>query len=243
MNILRFDSAESWVDGTAAFWCGRLQSSPRLRHCLTSGNTPLPVYDAMVRAVAGGAASFRQAEIFALDEYGGLPLDDEGRCANMLHQRLVDHIDLPKDRLHHFNPEAPDLDQMCRDYDAAIEPGFDLTILGLGLNGHLGLNEPGSAPESPVRRVSMHEQSVAASAKYVTRGTLPRWGVTVGLQRLLNSKEVWLLVNGQTKAEILRQTLLGEISSEVPASLLRRHPRCYLFADAAATPWLDIPRR
>lgn len=239
MNILRFDSLEAWVDGVTTFWCGRLRAAPQLRHCLASGSTPLPIFDAMVKANTRSLVSFSQAEVFALDEYGGLPQEDEGRCANMLRRRLAAQVDLPKNKFHCFDPEARDLVQMCREYEAAIGPGFDLSLLGLGLNGHLGLNEPGSLPDSPVRRVDMAPQSIAASAQYVAHSSLPRWGVTVGLRRLLDSKEVWLLVQGKSKAEIVRRVLTGGIGPEVPASFLRWHPRCSLFLDAEAAALLN----
>ena len=155
MNVLRFDSEESWVQGIVSFWRDRLRVQPRLKICLPSGHTPNPIYSAMARAVAAGQVSFREAEIFSLDEYGGLAADDPGRCANMLRSYLVDLIDLPKNRFHTIDTTASDLDKLYREYDAAIGSGFDLTLLGIGLNGHLGLNEPGSALDSPTRRVEM----------------------------------------------------------------------------------------
>lgn len=235
MNLLQFDSEESWGQGVASFWRDRLRTQPRLKICLASGNTPNRIYAAMARAVAEGQVSFRQAEIFALDEYGGLAQDDPGRCANMLRRFLVDSIDLPKERFHVLDTNAPNLEQVCRDYDAAIGPGFDLALLGIGLNGHLGLNEPGSPVDSPTRRVEMHPASVSGSSQYVSQSRLPTWGVTVGLKQLLASKEVWSLVNGPKKAEIVHRSLKGEIDISVPASLLRTHPRSYLMLDAQAS--------
>jgi len=204
--------------------------------CLPSGHTPNPIYAAMGRSVARGEVSFREAQVIALDDFGGLAPDDPGRCRNMVQRHLLDHVDLPKERFHFIDTEARDLDAVCRGYDRLIEEGggFDLTLLGIGLNGHLGLNEPGSAPDSTTRRVQMHESTVKASAGYLTHGDLPTWGVGVGLKHLLGSKEVWLLASGQKKAEIIARTVKGEVTNQVPASLLRKHPNCSLFADAGA---------
>ncbi len=234
MNLLCFDSESAWINGAAAFWRDRLRAKPNLRLCLTSGNTPNGIYEAMVRSVASGQASFRDAEVFALDDYGGLAPDDRGRCVNMLRRYLVDHIDLPKERFHSIDTEAPDLEKVCADYDALIGDGFDLTLLGIGLNGHLGLNEPGSAPDSLTRRVEMHQSTITASANYLDHGRLPTWGVGVGLKHLLGSKEVWLLANGPKKAEIIRRVVRGEIGPDVPATLARRHANASLFLDPAA---------
>jgi glucosamine-6-phosphate isomerase len=236
MNILKFDSESAWVDCVASLWRDRLHTNPRLRICLPSGHTPIKIFETMARSVAGGLVSFREAEIFALDDYGGLALDDPGRCKNMLQRFLVDHIDLPKERFLWIDTDASDLNRVCREYDALIERGggFDLTLLGIGLNGHLGLNEPGSALDAATRRVEMHESTVKASAGYLTHSNLPTWGIGIGLKHLLGSKEVWLLANGAKKAAIIQRTVKGAISNEVPASLLRKHSNASLFVDQDA---------
>ena len=235
MNLLRFDSEDAWVSGAASLWCDRLRSNPRLRMCLPSGNTPIKIYAAMAQSVKAGLVSFRDAEIFALDDYGGLAPDDAGKCVNMLRRHLIDHIDLPKARFHFIDTDASDLARVCREYDRIIGDGFDLTLLGIGLNGHLGLNEPGAAPDSATRRVEMHAATVAASANYLNHSNFPTWGVGVGLKPLLGSKEVWLLANGAKKAEIVRRAVQEEITKEIPASLLRKHPNSSLFVDAEAS--------
>jgi glucosamine-6-phosphate isomerase len=236
MHLLKFDSEPSWVHGVASLWRDRLRANPRLRMCLPSGHTPNPIFAAMGESVRRGWASFRDAEVFALDEFGGLAPDDPGRCRNMLQRYLLDHIDLPKTRFRWLDPDARDLDKVCRDYDALIEAGggFDLTLLGIGPNGHLGLNEPGSTPDGTTSRVQLHESTIKASAGYVAHGNLPTWGVGVGLKHLLGSKEVWLLANGRRKAEILRRAFKGDVGVDVPASLLRHHTNAWLMTDADA---------
>ena len=106
MNLLKFDSETSWTDGAASLWRDRLRTNPRLRMCLPSGHTPNPIFAAMGESVARGTVSFKHAEIFALDEYGGLPPDDEGHCANMLHRYLLKHIDLPAGAFHKLDSTA-----------------------------------------------------------------------------------------------------------------------------------------
>jgi glucosamine-6-phosphate deaminase len=234
MNVLIFDSEEAWAEGAASLWRDRLRIKPDLRICLPSGHTPKKVFAAMARSVDAGLVSFRDAEAFVLDEFGGLAPDDAGRCANMIRRDLLDRVDLPAARFHTLDVDAANLDEVCRAYDAALGAGLDLTILGVGLNGHLGMNEPGSNPDSPTRRVELHQSTIAASARYLTHDRVPTWGVTVGLEQLFASKEVWVLANGKGKAEIIRRAVTGEISADVPASLLRRHPNCSFILDAAA---------
>jgi len=234
MHLLRFDSEPAWAACVASLWRDRLQANPQLRLCLPAGHTPVRVFAAMTKAVEEGRVSFRDAEVFALDEYGGLPPHDPGRCANQLRRYLIEHIDLPPERFHCIRTEADDLEEECRRYDRVVEAGFDLTLLGLGVNGHLGLNEPGTSPNSTTHRVELHSSSIQSSKRYLAHDDAPTWGVGLGLKQLLGSKEVWLLACGESKAEIVQRTVRGEISPDVPASLLRRHPNSFLFVDAAA---------
>ena len=234
MKLQQFDSEIAWADQIARRWCERLQTNPRLRLCLPAGHTPVRVFAAMAKLVAQGQVSFREAEVFTLDEYGGLPAGDPGRCAQQLRRSLIDQVDLPPERFYFFDPGAENLEAECRRYDRAIGRGFDLTLLGVGLNGHLGMNEPGTPTDATTHQVALHATTVAAARRYLTHEQVPTWGVTVGLKHLLAAKEVWLLACGAGKAEIIQRTLKGEITPDVPASLLRMHPNSFLFLDAAA---------
>ena len=202
--------------------------------CLPAGNTSVPVFASMVRAVKRGLVSFRETELFNLDEFGDLPPTDYGRCVTQLRHFLIDGIDLPPDRFHFLRTEASDLAGEYRRYDLAIGRGFDLTLLGIGLNGHLGMNEPGTRGDSTTHRVELHSSTIEASRRYLTHSRAPTWGATVGMKHLLGSGETWLLACGEAKAGIVQRTLTGEITIEVPASLLLRHPNSFLFLDAAA---------
>jgi glucosamine-6-phosphate deaminase len=234
MNLLRFDSESAWRHAVCSLWRDRLRTKPDLKMCLPAGTTPIGIYAEMSRSVRAGLVSFARAAVFVLDEFGGLAPDDPGRTRDTLQRQLIDSIDLPSSAFHVLDPDTSDVARHCRDYDAAIGDGFDLTLVGLGLNGHLGMNEPGSPDDSPTGRVELHETTVQSSARYVSHRNLPRWGFTVGLKGILGSKEVWLLANGRRKAEIVEQTVSGEIGTHSPASLLRRHPNCSLFVDADA---------
>jgi len=234
MNVLRFDSESAWAETAAGLWRDRLRQRPHLRLCLAAGNTPRPLYAALAASVKRGAASFGQATVFALDEYGGLAADDPGGCAQMLRRHLVEHVDLDPERFHTLDAAAPDLEAVCHAYDAGIAEGFDLAVLGIGLNGHLGLNEPGTAADAATRRVELHPRSVQSSSAYVHGPRLPTWGLTVGLRQLLAAREVWLLATGATKAEVVRRLVHAPMDSSMPAMHLRRHASCFLFLDPEA---------
>lgn len=237
MNILRFDSTQSFIQALAETLCYRLWRNPALRLCLPSGNTPLPLYAALVDAVRRRELSFRHARIFALDEYGGLAPDDPGRCVSMLRRHLIDHIDLPPERFHFLDTLQPDIDRACAEFEAVLNSpdadadaeqgtekreggekgggGLGLTLLGIGRNGHLGLNEPGSAADSPTRRVALHAQSTDAARSYVRGSQLPTWGATLGMRQILGSAEIWLLGSGPAKAAIIERLVKG-VSGPAP---------------------------
>lgn len=234
MHLQKFDSEIDWANHIASRWRDRLLTNPRLRMCLPAGHTPMPVFTAMARYVAHGKVSFREAEVFTLDEFGGLPPGDPGQCVQQLRRCLINHIDLAPERFHFLHTGATNLREECLRYDRAVGRVFDLTLLGVGLNGHLGMNEPGTPADATTHRVDLHPTTVTASRRYLTHAQAPTWGVTVGLKHLLESKEVWLLACGASKAAIIHRTLKGEITPDVPASLLRSHPNCLLFVDDAA---------
>ena len=234
MILLKFDSEVAWADHLAGRWRDRLRTNPHLRMCLPAGHTPVSVFAAMASYVGQGQVSFREAEVFALDEFGGLPPGDPGHCVQQLRRCLIDQIDLPLERFHFLHPAADNLAAECLRYDEVVGRGFDLTLLGVGLNGHLGMNEPGTSADATTHRVDLHPTTIAASRRYLTHAPTPTWGLTVGLKQLLASQEVWLLACGASKADIVHRTLHGEITSAVPASLLRPHPNSFLFVDAAA---------
>jgi glucosamine-6-phosphate isomerase len=234
VNVLRFDSDQSWAAGVATFWRDRLRLNPALRQCLASGNTPIPVYREIVRAQKLGQVTFLQSVVFSLDEFGGLRSEDPGSCRNMLKRDLIDPIDLPAKSFHFLDPDAADVALECSRYDQLIGGGFDLVLLGIGLNGHLGMNEPGSSRYSLTHRTDLHQSTIHSSARYLTHGDLPTWGCTVGLKQLFDAKEVWLIATGTAKADIVHRIVAGKVSEEVPGSLMREHPNCSLFMDASA---------
>ena len=227
--------ADRWARQVADRLLDRLRDRPQMRLCLPTGATPRPVYARLAAAAAAGEASFAQTQIFLLDEFGGLPPDDPARCANMLAADLVDHLDIDASRVHVPDVDADDLDAACTAYDAAIAAagGLDLALLGLGGNGHVGMNEPGADPAGRTHVTALHQSTQDHAATYGAT-TSPSWGITLGLGTLAEVDELWLLVTGEHKRDVLGRALDGPITPELPASLLRRHERLLVLADDAA---------
>jgi len=223
-----------WGETVGARLAGRIAARPGIRLCLPTGNTPVPAY----AAFAAGGGRLADAEVFLLDEFD-LPAGHPARCDQMLQRDLLDRLGEAPGRLHRFDTAAGSLDDECARYAGLVESGgLDLTLLGLGANGHLGLNEPGSTADDPCRVVALEPETVAHAAGY-GGDTVPERGLTLGLREILASREIWLLVTGPHKAGILQRTLHGPVGPEVPASFLRGHPDVTVLVDEDAAPRPD----
>lgn len=209
-----------WAMAVAARLGEALGVEQSTRVCLATGDTTRPVYQ---NALVNGAP-----EVFLLDEFGGLPEDDPARCAVMLRG------DLPGVWFHAPDVDAADPDLAATEYGKLITGDvLDLAVVGLGRNGHVGMNEPGSSRQSRTRVVRLHETTTDGALTYGA-STRPSWGITVGMYELLRARELWLLVTGGHKAGMLDRVMRGPIGPEIPASFLREHHNAVVLADTAA---------
>ena len=196
------------------------------RVMVPTGTTVVPFY-----AAAAPLLSWDRLTLLLLDEFGGLPPDDPGRCAAMIDRHLLQLTDPPPAVL---KPDVDgDTDTSCRDYRRTLQQGVDLAILGLGANGHVGMNEPGSDVDSQTRMVQLDRSTSEHAAEYGV-SHLPTWGITAGFDEILAAHEVWLLVTGDHKARILDKTLHDPVGPHVPATQLRQHSRFTVIADYSA---------
>lgn len=215
-----------WAGVVAARFQSRM--FPDMRVCLPTGRTPEPLYEAVA-----SRTSLAGLTIFLLDEFGGLPPDDPGRCSSMLTRDLL--------TLAGGDPtvHVPDVDAEDPHRAAAVHGdritggGLDLAIVGLGANGHIGMNEPGTTIDLGTRVVDLDSSTTANAASYGA-SVPPTWGITVGMAEIMAAEEVWLVATGAHKRDILNRTLHGPVGSEVPATFLTEHPRCVFFVDESA---------
>lgn len=234
-----------WPDRVAADLAGAIAARPDLRVCLPAGSTPVPFYERLPAALVAHGADASRVTVVLLDEYLGLPPGHPARCDATLRRLLLDRL-VPTPA---FIPFAVDdaagvPGAACRAMDAAIEAagGLDLAILGLGANGHVGMNEPGTPAGAPTRPVDLAPSTIEAARGYGADPP-PTRGVTLGLGPLLAAREVWLLARGGSKAAILARAVDGPATERCPASLLRIHPRLRVIADEPAVSDLTrIPR-
>lgn len=227
--------AAEWTDAVAEALAGRIAAQPDLVLCLPTGSTPRPVYDRLPETLARTGTSLVATSVVLLDEYLGLPAGHPVRCDDQLQRQLLDRVPAPPATFVTFGVDGPDPAAACAAYDASIGAlgGLDLVVLGLGTNGHVGMNEPGTSPDAPTRVIELAPSTMAAARAYGADPP-PTLGVTLGLAGILAAREIWLLVSGERKAAILRDVLEGPVTSDVPASVLRGHPGLRIVADDAA---------
>lgn len=204
-----------------------MQAKPAAVLGLPTGNTPIPLYQELIRLHRLGSVSFARATSFNLDEYLGLNTDDPRSFRAWMQAQFFAHVDLHSDRVHLPRSVAAAqavAESMRYEEEIARSGGVDMMVLGIGRNGHIGFNEPGSARDSRTRLVELESTTIADAAKtFGGVDRVPRQAITMGIGTILDARTIRVLAFGAGKAQIVQRALMGEPSAEVPASLLAGH--------------------
>jgi galactosamine-6-phosphate isomerase len=213
-----------------------LRRKPDSLLCLAAGSTPMRTYELLAQEGAKEATLFKHCRIIKLDEWGGLPPGNPATCDMQLRTTLVAPLNLAA-RYVAFASNPPDPDAECaRVADWLDQNGpIDISVLGLGINGHLGFTEPAEYLQ-PFAHVAELSQASLAHAMLVQSNIRPTYGLTLGLADLIQSRHIMLLVTGPTKCDPLQRLLTGGIATDFPASMLQLHPRATILCDATALP-------
>ncbi len=240
INILP-DAAQA-AQAAADLLAGQVRTKPDSVLGLATGGTMEPVYAALVEHHRRGLSLARVVS-FNLDEYIGLPADHPRSYHSYMSQRLFSLTDIDPARTHVPDGMA-DPDTEAARYEALIAQlgPIDLQILGLGTNGHIGFNEPGSAFNSLTRAIDLTESTRNSNRRFFDDGDLPpERAITMGLATILRARRVVLLATGETKAQIVAKLIEGPVTEALPGSLLHRHPDTTILLDHAAASQLREP--
>lgn len=204
---------------------------------LATGATPRGLYSRLAEMYARGEISFRQVTTFNLDEYHGLAPDHPQSYRSYMNRHLFDLVDIDREKT--FLPDglAADFRQQCAAYEARIAAagGLDLQVLGIGGDGHIGFNEPGSSLGSRTRLVVLDQQTVTDNARFFDAAArVPRYALTMGVGTILEARQLVMLASGANKAAVVARALEGPLTSQVTASALQLHPEVTVFLDEAA---------
>lgn len=242
MEVLIQATAQAADELAARLIAQALRDKPNLVLGLATGRTMEPVYASLAGMHTRDGLNFAACRTFNLDEYIGLPPDDEDSYHAFMSQHLFGRVNINPVNTHVPNGVAPDLDAECGAYERAIEAcgGIDLQLLGIGCSGHIGFNEPLSALRSRTRCKALSPATIEQNASlFPNADKMPTRAITMGVGTILDSKCCLLLVTGEQKAEILHKAVEGPITSMISASALQWHPRCIVIADESAAHKLE----
>jgi glucosamine-6-phosphate deaminase len=242
MDVIITSSYDELCAECVRLFSGTLRAKPGLVVALPTGRTPLGVYELLVRECKAGRLDLSRARAFGLDEFVGLAPDDERSFHFFLWKRFFGQVNIRPANARTLNRRGTDLRKICDGYENEISRagGLDLAMLGIGGNGHIGFNEPGSSLGSRTR--------VKTLVKSPGKG-MPRLVLTMGIGTIMEARQVVILASGAGKARIVKKMIEGPVTAELPASVLQMHPRCACILDSGSARllkrrkyWEDVRR-
>lgn len=219
------------------------EKDPFVLGCPT-GSSPLGLYRKLIELYEKGEVSFRNVVTFNMDEYVGLPEDHPESYHSFMWNNFFSHIDIPRENVNILDGNAPDLQAECRRFEEKIDSygGIDLFMGGVGPDGHIAFNEPGSSLSSRTRVKTLTTDTIIANARFFEGNVdlVPKTALTVGVGTVMDARSVLLLVNGHNKARALRHGVEGGVSQMWTISALQLHPSAIIVADDAACAELQV---
>ena len=204
--------------------------------CPASGDTPTGLYEELVRRVKANKADLQHWYFIGLDEWMEMNGEDEGSCRNYLDTTFFSPLEIEENRICFFDGKGIDARDECRNAEAFIESleGIDIAVLGLGTNGHIAMNEPGTPKTSRSHISTIAKETQAVGQKYFKTPKRITEGITLGIQTLLEAKHIMLMVTGSKKASIIQRVLSTPATSEIPATFFLEHPSITIYLDKEA---------
>jgi glucosamine-6-phosphate isomerase len=226
MKNISFKDPVSIAKEAADLICKQLEEKPDSLICIAAGHSSLPLCEELITRYKNGQADFSKAYFIAMDEWLHMNKTISGSCGDFLVKHFLSHVNFPEDHIRLFDGLAEDTAAECASVKAEIEKhgGFDVMILGMGMNGHLALNDPGTPFDSTVRVSEIDEVTKSVGTKYFTDAPSLTGGITIGLKEICASKNIILIVFGEHKQEIIKKLLESPATTELPASVLKTIP-------------------
>ena len=211
----------------ASFVASQIILKPDTVLGLATGATPLGMYQNLVKLYQDGMVNFSEVVTFNLDEYLGLEKTHPQSYHYYMFNNFFQHVNIPAEQIHLPEGNCPDVLTTSREYDRAIAKfeGIDLQVLGIGNNGHIGFNEPNHILKTETHLVHLTEETIEANSRFFnSTDEVPREAISMGMGSIMQAKRILLLASGENKAHAIAQTISGQITTKVPASLLQLHP-------------------
>ena len=203
---------------------------------LATGSTPEGMYDVLATLINDEKLDLSHLTTFNLDEYVGLDEDDDQSYHYFMDEHLFSKLDIPKENINILNGVASDLDKEVKEYESLIdETGIDIQVLGIGRNGHIAFNEPGTSFESLTGKVQLTDETIEDNSRFFEKKEdVPTEALSMGLKTIMKAKQIILLISGDNKQRARELFVSGKVSEDVPASILHNHDNVILITDEAA---------
>lgn len=211
---------------------------------LPTGSTPLETYKELIRLHQAGEVSFKHVITFNMDEYVGLPADHPESYRTFMYQNFFNHVDIQEENINLLDGTTDDHEKVCREYEEKMKAlgGIDLFMGGVGNDGHIAFNEPGSSLASRTRIKTLTEDTRIANSRFFEDDVsqVPKYALTIGVGTLLDAKEVLILITGHNKAQALQAAVEGSVNHLWTVTALQLHPKAVLVCDEPSTGELKV---
>lgn len=210
--------------------------NPKITLGLSTGSTPVGVYNNLIEAYNNGFISFKEVTTFNLDEYIGIDRSHKQSYYTFMKENLFKHTDVNMNRVHLPNNDQNRIDEIAKEYNQLLrENTIDLQVLGIGSNGHIGFNEPGTPLRNETFIAELDEQTRQDNARFFDSiDDVPKFAITMGIKNIMRTQKIIVLALGEGKAEAVKGMIEGPVSNELPASILQLHPNCIVILDELA---------
>lgn len=236
MQLKIYKNYEALSEAASDEMVNAIKNNTRAVICMASGDSPKLTARLFVEKLLKSHIDYSQFTLVALDEWVGVPPENTGSCYQFFKQHVFEPLSLSVNQTLFFNSLAKDAKEECQKMDEAIAArgGIHLMLVGIGMNGHIGFNEPGVAENLYAHVVPLDEITQSVGQKYFQQSMVLKEGITLGFQHLLESHKVILIANGGRKAAIIKKTMHDEISMQLPATIMRKHANSIIMIDESA---------
>jgi glucosamine-6-phosphate isomerase len=244
MKLKRFKDYQELSDFAATEIAAAIKDKPSLVLCMASGDTPKLTVELLVKKIKEEKIDCSKITFIGLDEWVGLPPSNTGSCYYFFQNKLTGPLQLKTSQYFLFDGLADNLQNECKKMDKFINEknGIDVMLVGIGMNGHIGFNEPGASFNNLSHVIELDEITKSVGQKYFAEQVELSKGITIGFQHLLNARKVFLMANGLKKAEVIKKTVEGPVTENFPASILQKHENGFVLIDDEAASLLNKPR-
>ncbi len=236
MKVTVLKTAEEIGVAVAKIFTDEVKANPNCILGLATGASPIPTYNNIIKTHKEEGISFKGVKTYNLDEYCDLPKADKNSYYTFMHEQLFNGLDILEENVHFLDGNATDTDAECKRYDNEINEagGIDIQLLGIGNNAHIGFNEPADSFTDGSFKVKLTDSTIEANKIYFDENPMPHYALTMGVNQIMSAKKIVLIATGPKKAEAIRNMIKGEVTPQVPASILQKHNDVEIFLDEAA---------